>query len=45
MALHRAPVPYFFNSNQGTLFTGLAYEQVLLTVSCCISRDGQHLFY
>ena len=39
MALRRAPAPYIFNSDQGSQFTGHAYEQALLAAGCRISRD------
>ena len=40
-ALRVAPAPYIFNSDQGSQFTSLAYEQVLLDAGCRISRDGR----
>jgi putative transposase len=39
--LRVAPAPYIFNSDQGSQFTSLAYEQALLAASCRISRDGR----
>ena len=33
--------PYIFNSDQGSQFTSLAYEQALLAAGCRISRDGR----
>ena len=36
-----APAPHIFNSDQGSQFTSLAYEQALLTAVCHISRDGR----
>ena len=36
-----APAPHIFNSDQGSQFTSLAYEQALLTAGCRISRDGR----
>ncbi|MEJ7664172.1 MAG: IS3 family transposase [Hymenobacter sp.] len=35
------PAPYIFNSDQGSQFTSLAYEQALLAAGCRISRDGR----
>ena len=40
-ALRHAPAPHIFNSDQGSQFTSLAYEQALLTAGCRISRDGR----
>lgn len=40
-ALGRAPAPDIFNSDQGSQFTSLAYEQALLGAGCRISRDGR----
>ena len=40
-ALRVAPAPHIFNSDQGSQFTNLAYEQALLTAGCRISRDGR----
>ena len=40
-ALRMAPAPYIFNSDQGSQFTSLAYEQALLAAGCRISRDGR----
>ncbi len=40
-ALRLAPAPYIFNSDQGSQFTSLAYEQALLAAGCRISRDGR----
>ena len=40
-ALRVAPTPYIFNSDQGSQFTSLAYEQALLAAGCRISRDGR----
>ena len=40
-ALRVAPAPYIFNSDQGSQFTSLAYEQALLAAGCRISRDGR----
>ena len=40
-ALRHAPAPYIFNSDQGSQFTSLAYEQALLDAGCRISRDGR----
>ena len=36
-----APAPHIFNSDQGSQFTSLAYEQAPLAASCHISRDGR----
>ena len=40
-ALRQAPAPHIFNSDQGSQFTSLAYEQALLAAGCRISRDGR----
>jgi putative transposase len=40
-ALRVAPAPYIFNSDQGSQFTSLAFEQALLNAGCRISRNGQ----
>ena len=40
-ALHVAPAPHIFNSDQGSQFTSLAYERALLAAGCRISRDGR----
>ena len=40
-ALRVAPAPHIFNSDQGSQFTSLAYEQALPAAGCRISRDGQ----
>jgi putative transposase len=40
-ALRVAPAPYIFNSDQGSQFTSLAFEQALLDAGCRISRDGR----
>ena len=40
-ALRHVPAPHIFNSDQGSQFTSLAYEQALLTAGCRISRDGR----
>jgi len=40
-ALRVAPAPHIFNSDQGSQFTSLAYEQALLAAGCRISRDGR----
>ncbi len=40
-ALRVAPAPYIFNSDQGSQFTSLVFEQALLAAGCRISRDGR----
>lgn len=40
-ALRVAPAPHIFNSDQGSQFTSLVYEQALLAAGCRISRDGR----
>ena len=40
-ALRVAPAPHIFNSDQGSQFTSLAYEQAPLAASCRISRDDR----
>jgi putative transposase len=40
-ALRVAPAPYIFNSDQGSQFTSLAYEQALLAAGCRISSYGR----
>ena len=40
-ALRVAPAPHIFNSDQGSQFTSLVYEQALLDAGCRISRDGR----
>ena len=40
-ALCVAPALHIFNSDQGSQFTSLAYEQALLTASCRIRCDGR----
>ena len=40
-ALAQHPAPFIFNSDQGSQFTSLAYEQALLAAGCRISRDGR----
>jgi len=40
-ALARRPVPYLFNSDQGSQFTSPPFEQALLQAGGRISRDGR----
>ena len=40
-ALRVAPAPHIFNSDQGSQFTSLIFEQALLAAGCRISRDGR----
>ena len=40
-ALRHTLTPHIFNSEQGSKFTSLIYEQALLAASCRISRDGR----
>lgn len=40
-ALRQQPAPFIFNSDQGCQFISAAFEQILLTAGCQISRDGR----
>lgn len=40
-ALQQQPVPFIFNSDQGSQFTSQPFEQALLPAGCQISRDGR----
>ena len=40
-ALARQPAPHIFNSDQGSQFTSLRFEQALLAAGSRISRDGR----
>ena len=40
-ALRVAPAPHIFNSDQGSQFTSLVYEQALLAAGYRINRDGR----